>query len=1129
VAGYVELHTHSSHSFLDGASSVDDLVAAAKERGMDALALTDTNGLYGAVRFWNAAQEAGIKPIWGVELQTLDFGHLVLIAKDETGWRSLCRIVSKAQLAGEKTKPQATLSLIREDPVGVFALTGCGHGQVPRLVRAGDIDAARESLATLAQIFGERCFVEISDHLDPNDPALCDALVQLADEQGLGAVVTNNVHYAWPSGRRLHDVLRCIDIGATLDEAGDRLKPNGEYWLKDEAVLRERLGRHDEAFRNARLIADSCTLDLAQVGPGGGQQLGDKAMSGKERLPGFPAPAGHTAFSFLYALCQEGARAKYRQMTPRVSKQLAHELDVIERCGLAEFFLINWDIVRFCKERQIPAQGRGSAADSIVAYVLDVTKVDPIAHDLLFERFLTEDSRTMPDIDLDIATNDREEVIQYVYKKYGERYAAMVCNVVTYRARSASREVAKALGFRDGTIDRMSRSIDTYHVDPTQRPSSAQHPAYKHANREAEHGWEPPRTVPDTLESLVSTMDEKERSRFPLFRELVLAIADFPRHLSIHNGGMLITRQPLIDTVPIERATMPDRNVVQLDKRDVEDLGLVKMDLLGLRTLSLVKDAVADIAARHGERLELGTLPLDDEAVYDLICEVDTIGLFQVESRAQAQALPRVRPRNFADIVVEVAIIRPGPLQGNMVNPYIRRRQGREPVTYAHPSLEPALKETLGVILFQEQILKVAMAVAGFTPAEADRLRRAMSRARSSADMEKLRGPFVSGARKTGVPEETAQEVFRQIAAFAEFGFCKSHAAAFALTAYHTAHLKLYYPAEFYVGLLNNQPMGFYSPAVIAGDAKRHGVAMLPVDVNRSHVNAVCEARAEEVAQPLTETLSTRGTPSLGRDGDPPRAGALGEGLRDLSKTISRFRKCRTHDVRLGFTSVKSLGDAEAKAIVAERERGGSFRDFDEFARRVGLKEEALRNLALVGAFDAFGESRRALLWRARDAHRTSPAFVRPAVPLPPSDAPSLPALTERERVALDYRITGIPTGPQIMRFYREELDRRGVIPAHMLDRHRHGEVVRIAGAIVVKQHPETAKGHVFLSLEDETGMANVIIRPATYKRFKTVLDTTAAVVVTGPLQLVDGVTSVLAARLDGLDLFVELESRDWH
>jgi len=1097
VPGYVELHCHSSHSFLDGASDVEELAQTAVERGMDALALTDTNGLYGAVRFWNAAKDAGIRPIYGAEIQTLDFGHLVLIARDRIGWRSLCRTISAAQLAGEKTKPRATLALIAENSEGLFALTGCPYGAVPRAMRGGDVDAAREALSRLAGIFGERCYVELSDHLDPDDPALCDALAQLAAEQGLGAVVTNNVHYARPEGRRLHDVLRCIDLGVTLDEAGNRLKPNGEYWLKDETILRERLGRHEEAFANTRAIADACTLDLEEIGPGGGRALG--SMAGQDRLPGFAVPQGHTAFSFLYALCQEGARAKYGLMTPGVGVQLAHELSVIDRCGLAEFFLINWDIVRFCKERRIPAQGRGSAADSIVAYVLDITKVDPIAHELLFERFLTEDSRTMPDIDLDIASNDREEVIQYVYQKYGERYAAMVCNVVTYRARSASREIAKALGFRDETVDRMSKSIDQYNVDPRSRPSAAQHPAYKHPNREAEHGWEDGRPVADTLEDLASFMNETERTRFPLFRELTLAIADFPRHLSIHNGGMLITAQPLVDTVPIERATMPNRNVVQLDKRDVEDLGLVKMDLLGLRTLSLIKDAVADIEARHGERLELGTIALDDEAVYDLICEVDTVGLFQVESRAQASALPRVRPRNFADIVVQVAIIRPGPLQGNMVNPYINRRQGREPVTYAHPLLEPSLKETLGVILFQEQILRVAMAVAGFSPAAADKLRRAMSRARSSADMEKLRAPFVDGAHAKGVGADVANEIFRQIAAFAEFGFCKSHAAAFALTAYHTAHLKLYYPSEFYVALLNNQPMGFYSPAVIAGDAKRHGVAILPVDVNLSGEKAIVEAAAPSDDRP-----------------------------HDFSHTIAASRKCSDHDVRLGFESVKGLGAAEAKGIVAERDRGGSFHSFDEFAHRVGLKEEALRNLALLGAFDAFGEARRELLWRARDAHRSSPAFTRPVLALPTSEAPALPSLTEQERVALDYRITGIPTGPQIMRFYRADLDRRGVLTAVQLAGGRHGDTVRTAGAVVVKQHPETAKGHVFLSLEDETGMANVIIRPAVYRQHKRVLDAHAAVVVTGTLQTVDGVISVLATRLDGLALFVKIAAREW-
>jgi len=1125
MPGWVDLHVHSNYSFLDGASDVDDLADAAVEQGLDALALTDTNGLYGAVRFANAAKERGLRPIFGAELQLQDMGHIVLIARNRQGWTSLCRTISAAQLAGEKTKPRATFDLLAENAAGLFALTGCAHGAVPRAVRAGDLDTAREALARLGAVFGERLYVELSDHLDPDDPAFCDTLAQLASEMGLGCVVTNNVHYARPDGRRLHDVLRCIDLGTTLDEAGNRLKPNGEYWLKGEAMLRERLGRFDEAFRNAREIADACVLDLLYDT---NTTRAEASFVGKDRLPGFPVPEGHTAFSFLYALCGEGAKVRYPRITRDVAKQLAHELDVIDRCGLAEFFLINWDIVRFCKEHRIPAQGRGSAADSIVAYVLDITKVDPIQHDLLFERFLTEDSRTMPDIDLDIATNDREEVIQYVYKKYGERYAAMVCNVVTYRARSASREVAKALGFRLETIDRMAKSIDQYHVDPRGIPTSAQHPAYHHTDRASEHGWEEPRAMPDTVADLLEIFDEKERARFPLFRELTLAIADFPRHLSIHNGGMLITALPLVDTVPIERATMPDRNVVQFDKRDVEDLGLVKMDLLGLRTLSLVKDAVADIDARHGELLELGSLPLDDPAVYDLICEVDTIGLFQVESRAQAQALPRVRPRNFADIVVEVAIIRPGPLQGNMVNPYIRRRQGREPVQYAHPLLEPILKETLGVILFQEQILRVAIAAAGFSPSAADMLRRAMSRARSSADMEKLRGPFVSGARERGVDDVTANEIFRQIAAFAEFGFCKSHAAAFALTAYHTAHLKLYYPAEFYVALLNNQPMGFYSPAVIAGDAKRHGVAILPVDVNRSFAKAVCETAPEGDASEGAPVLAG---PSLDHVGSrvPLRARAPSAAHPvDSSRTISSHRKCRSHDVRIGFGSVKGLGEQEAQAVVEERERGGAFKSFDEFATRVRLKEEALRNLALVGAFDSFGEPRRALLWRARDAHRTSPSFVRRALSLPTTTAPALPRVGDQERTALDYRITGIPTGPQIMSFYRDDLARRGVLRACDLESRRHGSYVLIAGAVVVKQHPETAKGHVFLSLEDETGISNIIIRPATYKKFKRVLDSDAAVVVGGTLQTVDGVISVTAQRLDALQLFAKIAAREW-
>lgn len=1064
---FVHLHAHSCFSFLDGTSTPEELVDAAIEQGMDTLAVTDTSGLYGAVRFWNAARERGLKPVFGTVMAFPEVGPVVLLARDRSGWTSLCRIVSAAQLAGVKEKPRPTLEMLAAESAGLFALSPSDDPV---------------SLATLRGILGEALYVELSDALGRDDQERCDRLAAVAAELGLGTVVTNQVRYARPEGRRLYDVMRCIDLGLTVDEAGERLAGNGELWLKGEQSLRDRLGRFDEAFANSRRIADLCNVDLDL---------------GHQRLPGFPVPEGNTAFSYLYELCQQGAHEKYGRITPRVSKQLAHELDVIERVKLAEFFLINWDIVRFCKERRIPAQGRGSAADSIVAYVLDITKVDPIAHDLLFERFLTEDSKTMPDIDIDIATNDREEVIQYVYRKYGQNYSAMVATLVTYRARLASREVAKALGFRDEVQERMSKAIDHRAVDPRAvfHDHPGHHPHYGSA------GFEEPRPLADTVETLAELFNERERERFPLFRELTLAIADLPRHLSIHNGGMLITAAPLVDVVPIERATMPDRNVVQFDKRDVEDLGLVKMDLLGLRTLSLIKDAVAMIENGHGARLDLGTLPLDDPAVYDLICEVDTIGLFQVESRAQAQALPRVLPRDFADIVVEVAIIRPGPLQGNAVNPYIRRRQGREPVTYPHPSLEPVLKETLGVIIFQEQILKVAMAIAGFTPTEGDRLRRAMSRARSAEDMERLRSPFLAGAARNEVPLETANAIFAQIAAFAEFGFCKSHAAAFALTAYHTAHLKLYYPSEFYVALLNNQPMGFYSPAVIAGDAKRHGVRMLPVDVNASMAKATVEEAADDPSRP---------------------------DIRDLSQAIARHRICRTHHVRLGLTYVKHLGEAEADAIVAERERGGPYRSFEDLARRAGLKEDALRGLALVGAFDSLGEQRRTLLWRARDAHRTSPKFTRPTLPFPATAVPPLPVLSAAEIAALDYRITGVPTGPQVMSFYRADLERRGVVRSIDLKGIPHGRPVQIAGAIVVKQHPETAKGHVFLSLEDEVGMSNAIIRPATYKRCKAVIDTSAAVVVEGILQNLDGVLSVLARRIEPVQLFVRLAVREW-
>jgi len=548
---------------------------------------------------------------------------------------------------------------------------------------------------------------------------------------------------------------------------------------------------------------------------------------------------------------------------------LDHELQVIERTGLAEYFLIVWDICRYAHERGIPAQGRGSAANSLVAYLLDITRVDPIAQNLLFERFLNEEANTMPDIDVDFSTNHREEVLQYVYDKYGEEHTAMVCNVVTFRARSAVRDVGKALGFPLPLLDQVAKALDT-------RKAGA---------------------LEDELAGINGFADKTDHLPWQQLIELCREIDSFPRHLSIHVGGMLITGKPLVEIAPLERATMPGRVVVQFNKDDVEDLGLIKIDLLGLRTLSLIHDALQMIKEHRGVELDLERIPLDDPAVYEMLCRADTIGTFQVESRAQAQTLPRMRPQKFEDIVVEVALIRPGPLQGNMVHPYLQRRAGQEEVTYLHPALEPALKETLGVIIFQEQVLKVAMAIAGFTPGEADMLRRAMSRNRSHAEMEKLRGRFITGALENGLDEGTAEKIFDQLAGFAEFGFCKSHAAAFARTAYETLYLKAHYPAEFYCALLNNQPMGFYSPAVIVGDAKRHGVKILPVDVNRSRAKCTLE----------------------------------GDGI------------------RLGFARVDTLGEASLE-MLEEARSDGPYYSLRDFCRRTRLPRNAIENLIMVGA-----------------------------------------------------------------------------------------------------------------------------------------------------------------------------------
>src|SRR5437667_1575489 len=799
---YVELHCHSNYSFLEGASHPEELVARARDLEMPALAITDRNGFYGAVKFFGAAQRAGIQPIIGTEL-TIDDGtrppkdrvdydrwgdRLLLLVEDKLGYTSLCRLISMAQMPNAKG-----VARLPADQLAPLS------GHLTALVAD-----PKERLPFYQEIFGrDRVFIELHDHLAPDDRSRNQRLLELAGRYAAPLVITNEVFYATPDRHKLHDVLTAIRHRTTLDEAQRYLHPNAEHYLKSGAELRQVFTRYsqqvaDEGLAHAAEIAGRCRFSFDLV---------------SARFPGFPVPAGETPYSFLYRLCQDAVREKYHPVTSEVAARLQKELDVINKTGFSEFFLINWDLMRFARSRGIPGQGRGSAADSIVAYLLGITRVDPIEHNLLFERFLHEEMTTTPDIDIDFSTAHREQVIQYIYEKYGWERTGMVCNVVTFQPRMAIRQVGKALGFSAELLDRLAKGVDRWFTEDVEDSMLSSVP--------------PPAMRPQSWQQ---------------FLELCREVIEFPRHLSIHNGGMLVTGEPLVDIAPVEPAAMEGRRVVQFNKDDVEDLGLIKMDMLGLRTLSVVAEALELIKDTTGTRPDLDQLMLDDPQVFEMCGEADTIGVFQIESRAQMQTLPRTRPQTFNDLVVEVAIIRPGPIQGNAVHPYIRRKQGREEVTYAHPLLEPILKDTLGVILYQEQIIEIAMYVAGMKPGRADGFRRAMTRHLNRVEMSSLEDEFIGGCLANEVPREVADQLFAAVQGFAVYGFCRSHAAAFARTSYETAWMKLHHPVEFGCGLLNNQPMGFYHPSVLVEDLKRHGLKALPVDINLSDIRCMPEA-----------------------------------------------------------------------------------------------------------------------------------------------------------------------------------------------------------------------------------------------------------------------------------------------
>ncbi|MGD8472568.1 MAG: DNA polymerase III subunit alpha [Anaerolineae bacterium] len=1091
---YVELHCHSYFSLLDGASSPEALVDRAAALGYPALALTDHDGLYGAVRFWQAARHRSLKAIVGAEV-TLDGtrpSHLTLLAGTGCGYANLCRILSTGQLAGQKGQPRLTLEALAEHAGGLICLSGCRQGAIPTALMAKDGKEAREVAAPLRDIFGpDRFWIEAQFQSLPADVELVPALASLARELDTGLVATNNVHYAERSGQRLHDLLTSIRHRATLPEAlgAGLLHPNSEQYIKSAAQMSVLFEDWPEALRNTLRIAEQCDVCLD---------------FSAQRLPAFPVPGGHTAESYLHHLCREGLARRFNPGTHQARTQLDHELGVIERLGLAGYFLVVWDIIRFAREQGIRCQGRGSAANSLAAYLLGITQVDPLRHNLLFERFLSEGGRaagTMPDIDVDFAADRREEVIQYVYDRYGEEHVGMVCNVVTYRARSALRDAAKALVFPPDVIDRAAKALDTRStVEAAESLLAASSAAPEEADLLPSHlasrsvslrgpslgpkqspfatsevvaSATCPRNdilataAPEETPDLGSQGEELVPLPWQVLSDLLGQMDGVPRHLSIHVGGMIITAAPLVEVVPLERATMPGRVVVQWDKDSVEDAGLIKIDLLSLRTLGVVEEAVSHIREQRGIEFEPADLPLDDPDVYDLLQRADTVGCFQVESRAQAQMLPKLQPERFEDIVVGVALIRPGPIQGGMVHPYLRRRQGLEPVSYAHPSLAEALDETLGVIVFQEQVLRVAMSVAGFTPAEADRLRRAMSRSRSQQSMVALRERFLRGARANGLEDAVSREIWQQLAGFAGFGFCKSHAAAFALLAYQTLYLKVHYPAEYYCALLNHQPMGFYPPEVIAGDARRHGVPVLRPNVNLSQPDCTLEQSTDL----------------------PPGAG-----------------------LRLGLRYIHGLGEVWQERIV-ERRAGRLYRDLADFCRRARLPRSLVEHLIRSGAMDGLGKARRGLLW-ALGGLAYQEEGLEIEVPVVPA---SLPALGQAERMAWEYELLGLAPGDQVMSLYREALRAQRVLSSGELPSRRDGERVRVAGWAVVRQRPPTAKGHLFITLEDEEGLINLIVRPDVYERYRAPLRNSPLLWIEGRLQREGHALSVLVYRAAAL------------
>jgi len=1128
---YAELHAHSVYSFLDGANEPDDLASAAVELGLEALALTDHDGVPGIVKHAQAGRTHGLPTIHGTELTLADGSHLPVLARNPTGYRRLVTAISQHNLdAGQRREPAHDLptlaSALHSDPTGqtetaagsCLVLTGTANGPLrralgdPRRPDTWDLKAADTCLGHLTELFaapdrgrppstgptttahrqveGDVAIglaVELTLDGGPTDAALTDALTRLAHDHRLPLVATGAVRCARPTDARIADVLTSTRLVTDLEGARGHLPAIGR-WLRGAQDMAQLHRRSPGAVDVAAELAADLAFDLSLIAP---------------ELPDADVPEGHTPASWLRELTRQGATRRYGtpQEHPRAWEVLNHELEVIESLGFPGYFLIVHAIVEFCAQSGILCQGRGSAANSAVCYALGITAVDAVRHQMLFERFLSPGRAGYPDIDLDIEACRREEVIQHIYSRYGRERAAQVANVISYRPRSAVRDAARALGHPAGVQDAWAKQMERW---TSVRPGGL-----------TGQNDEVPEPVLDIAEKLLR----------------------LPRHLGVHPGGMVLCGRPVTEVCPVRWAAMDNRSVLQWDKDDCAEAGLVKFDLLGLGALTALRLAFTTLAQRgqtvpetvtegelrtsqSGRPWGLHTLPEEDPAVYRLLTAADTVGVFQVESRAQMATLPRLRPQEFYDIVVEVALIRPGPIQGDAVNPYIRRRLGREEVTYLHDSLKPALTKTLGVPLFQEQLMQIAVDAAGFSPAEADSLRQAMGAKRSLERMDALRDKLMAGMRSRGIDAPTAETIYSKLRSFAEFGFPESHAFSFAYLVYASAWLKARKPEDFYAGVLAAQPMGFWSPQSLVADARRHGVRVLPADINRSLAQATVEQREDHQDAGRSDQW------------EPLRPHPAAPSSLDVHEDLA---------VRLGLAPIKGLGERAAQAIVTQRCARGPYRDLADLARRVSLSRSRLESLAVSGALDSLGVERRQALWAAgvlSDEHgrrrgvsrRGQGAWYQPTLPgtAVGAQAPTLPIMTDRERQAADLSLTGVSTQGSPLKLLRPLLADDGVLSAADLADQEHGSRVRVAGVVTHRQRPHTASGMIFLNLEDETGLLNVVCRAGMWRRYRSIGRRAVALIVRGTVEKGDGVVALMADRLQVLTGVPGTGSRDW-